>query len=411
MTLRHVGILGITLALIIALIGIYRFRSSETSPLVFSPTQVLSSSWYTYKKLYVDPNTFRTIDRQRADVTTSEGQSYTMLRAVWEGDESTFDGAWIWTKTNLARPSDHLFAWIWGTRSDGTGGVLTSQNGENSASDADTDVALSLIFAYARWQDPQYLTQARNILNDIWNNEVISIAGKPYLAADSVEKTSPSPTIVVNPSYLSPAAYHIFATADPTHPWEALRTNAYSILSQSASLALDSSKSSSLPPDWVLVNKKTGEMTAAPAGTADTAFGFDALRVPFRVALDQVWFHNPSATKFLKSMSYLGSAWNSSGALAASYSHDGTPLLSGQSAAMYGGTLGYFMASDPEAANRIYRSKLLSLYDATIGGWSPTLSYYDDNWAWFGVALYNGQLPNLAEGLPPSAFTQYSLAL
>jgi endo-1,4-beta-D-glucanase Y len=404
--MKTIGYVGLGVVLVILIAALYRYRSSTTGPLVFSPTQVLSSSWYVYKKLYVDPTSFRTVDHARGDVTTSEGQSYTMLRAVWQGDETTFDGAWDWTKKNLARPTDHLFSWIWGTRPDGTNGVLAGQSGQNSASDADTDIALSLVFAYARWQDPAYLAQARAIITDIWDNEVITIHGKPYLAADNVEKSTSSASAVVNPSYLNPAAYHVFASVDPEHPWDMLRANSYAILTSSATLALDDAKSAGLPPDWVAVDKTTGAMQAVSSPNADTSFGYDALRVPFRVALDAAWFHNPQATTLLKSFSFLSSAWNADGQLAASYAHDGSVALSAESAAMYGGTLGYFLAADPETASAIYRKKLLALYDANTGGWTPTLSYYDDNWAWFGVALYNGALPDLTARLPKTAFIE-----
>jgi endo-1,4-beta-D-glucanase Y len=404
--MKTIGYVSLGIILAILIVAFYRYRNSATGPLVFSPTQVLSSSWYVYKKLYVDPSSFRTIDHARGDVTTSEGQSYTMLRAVWQGDETTFDGAWGWTKQHLSRSADHLFSWIWGTRPDGTTGVLITQSGQNSASDADTDIALALVFAYARWQDPNYLKEARATISDIWDKEVITIQGKPYLAADNVEKSTNATSIVVNPSYLSPAAYHIFASVDPAHPWEQLRANSYALLATSAKLALGEAKSDGLPPDWVAIDKTNGAMQAVPSENADTSFGFDALRVPFRVALDATWFQNPQATDLLRSFSFLSSAWNADGQLAASYAHDGSPALTTESAAMYGGTLGYFLASDPEMASTIYREKLLSLYDATTGGWSPTLSYYDDNWAWFGIALYNGQLPNLTARLPRTAFIE-----
>jgi endoglucanase len=73
---------------------------------------------------------------------------------------------------------------------------------------------------------------------------------------------------------------------------------------------------------------------------------------------------------------------------------------------MYGATIGYFMVSDPKAAKDIYAKKLAYLWDADKNAWKETLSYYDDNWAWFGIALYNNLLPNLAATLPPSALSK-----
>jgi hypothetical protein len=36
------------------------------------------------------------------------------------------------------------------------------------------------------------------------------------------------------------------------------------------------------------------------------------------------------------------------------------------------------------------------LFSPDSNTWKITLGYYDDNWAWFGIALYNNLLPNLA---------------
>jgi endoglucanase len=64
---------------------------------------------------------------------------------------------------------------------------------------------------------------------------------------------------------------------------------------------------------------------------------------------------------------------------------------------MYGGTIGYFMINDPSSADEIYEQKLKTLYDQDSNSLRTPLSYYDSNWAWFGLALYNDLLPNLAE--------------
>ena len=137
MLAKLVGYLAVGIALV--LVGVVAYRTTLPAPgaLTFSPTELLAATWQSYKALYVDA-TYRTIDKQRG-VTTSEGQSYTMLRAVWMGDKATFDGSWKWTRENLARETDNLFAWLWGAKSDGTNGVLSP----NSASDADSDIALA----------------------------------------------------------------------------------------------------------------------------------------------------------------------------------------------------------------------------------------------------------------------------
>jgi endoglucanase len=75
---------------------------------------------------------------------------------------------------------------------------------------------------------------------------------------------------------------------------------------------------------------------------------------------------------------------------------------------MYGGTIGYFILSASSTAADIYSRKLAFLYDPGADKWKEPLSYYDDNWAWFGIALYNNLLPNLAAQVPFSSFKQSS---
>lgn len=381
--------------------GFLAWRNERT--LIFSPSQLLQSTWLTYKDEHVEKGTYRTIDNARGDVTTSEGQSYTMLRAVWMGDKETFDGAWQWTQDNLFHTDDHLFAWIWGKRSNGTYGVLIDQNGENSASDADQDIALALIFAYSRWQDPTYLQSAHNIISDIWDKEVVDVNGTPYLAADNVEKNSTSPQIIINPSYLSPAAYRIFAQIDTAHPWNKVVDSSYLVLNQSMQANLGKTKTVSLPPDWIALNRTTGTISTPASG--DSNFSFDAMRVPWRLALDWQWFADPRDKEILSNMSFLSSQWDSFESLASSFGHDGTVVNPNEAPSIWGGTIGYFVVADTKDAKQVYQKKLTALYNPGANTWNESLLYYDDNWAWFGIGLYNGLLPNLSSWLPKGALT------
>jgi endo-1,4-beta-D-glucanase Y len=396
MVTRLLGYILILAALIVAGVVIYRGSRQAEVPLVFSPTQILAATWLSYKNSYVEKGTFRTVDKQRNNVTTSEGQSYTMLRAVWMGDKETFDGSWKWTQDNISHTGDKLFSWLWGKQQNGTYGVLVAQNGQNTATDADQGIALALVFAYARWQDQAYLTSARAILNDIWNKEVIVIHGVPYLAANSIEKTSLSPWAVVNPSYLSPAMYKVFAKVDGTHPWQQLADSSYTLLQQSMALTLDKETSANLPPNWIQIHKTTGAIAPIAGVNVDSNYGFDAMRVPFNLALDWQWFGDSRDKTVLSQMSYLSKEWEKKNALASVYAHDGSVVAAAEAAAVYAGDIGHFMLGNQAQAKKVYEEKLLYLYDPGQNTWRQPLSYYDDNWVWFGIALYNQLLPNLA---------------
>jgi endoglucanase len=316
-----------------------------------------------------------------------------MLRAVWMDDRPVFDKSWHFTKTNLQRP-DHLFSWKYGSLGGDKYGVLVDQGGQNSAADADSDIALALLMAYSRWNEPGYLQDAQKLITAIWKEEVVTVNRKPVMAADNLEKNNPN-SIIINPSYFSPAAYKIFAKIDPLHDWNGLAANSYSLLEQLSDIPLDK-RSSGLPPDWAEMNRASGSLQAPANGALDTNFGYDAFRVPFRLALDYEWNKDDRAKQVLSRFGFLQKQWDETHKLKAVYSRDGVVVSNYESPAAYGAMIGYFKVIKPSAAHDIYESKLKVLYDPDNQSWQdPAPGYYEDNWAWFGLALMQGALPNL----------------
>lgn len=395
---KSVLVIGIGLVLIgVVMLGIRKYYDNPDRdlPMVYAQNAMLYNLWHEYKVNNLEPSSHRTLDKSQANITTSEGQSYTMLRAVWMDDKTTFDQSWQFTKNNLQHSTDHLMSWKFGKRSNGVYGVLLDQGGQNSASDADSDIALSLIMAYKRWNYDPYLYEAKQIINGIWENEVVLIKGKPVLTANNLEKNSKT-TVVVNPSYFSPYSFKLFAKIDPRHDWQGLVDNSYALLSQSATAKLDKNTSSGLPPNWFLMNRASGAILPG-SNNLDSNYGYDAMRIPFRLALDYKWFKDPRDKNLLDSFGFLGRQWDEEGSLATIYSHDGNVIAGYESPAMYGSAMGYFTVSEKGKAADYYKHKLQVLYNPDTINWTRPLSYYDDNWAWFGLALYQNSLPNLAE--------------
>lgn len=357
---------------------------------------MLDALWADYKAHDWEAATGRAFDNQNGGVTTSEGQSYTMLRAVWENDQETFAKTWGWTRVNLQRP-DRLLSWRWGRRADGSMGVLTAEGGQNTASDADSDAAWALLMAGARWHQASYAAAGRAMLAPIWNEEVATVQGAPVLAADNLEKTSRSPTMLVNPSYFSPAAYRVFAREDKAHDWQALATNSYAVLRRAGAHEPDAGSSAGMPPDWVAMDRHTGALQP-PGGGKSSDFGFDAMRAVWRTALDAQWNDPRPARQALGSWGFLGEQWQQHGRLAAVYGQDGSIKADYPSVAIYGGTLGYFQFEQPAQARAVVRSQIMPLYDPHTGRITRELNYYDNNWAWFGLALYSHALPDLDGG-------------
>lgn len=385
----------LALAVAIAIFVIYKNSMASQVPIVFSERNMLNILWQDYKNEYIEKETGRTLDKQQNNITTSEGQAYTMLRAVWMDDKETFDKALKWNADNLKRKEDNLYSWLFGQKTNGSYGVLTERGGYNSATDADIDMAVALLFAHNRWGQDEYLSTAKNIIKDIWTKEIVIVGGKPYLAANNLEKFS-SAKPIINPSYFAPYAFRMFDIVDPEHDWMAVVDSSYDLLEKTASSTLGASSTSGLPPDWIVLNKSTGQPEQTNIANLSSNFSYDALRVPWRIALDHVWFKEPRAKAYLDKLEFLSAEWKNKHLISSVYGHDGTTIAEAEAPAMYGGAVGYFLVSDPEAAKDVYNEKLKFLFNQDTNSWKSPLSYYDSNWVWFGMGLYNNLLPELS---------------
>jgi endo-1,4-beta-D-glucanase Y len=371
-----------------------KIKMTNGAPLVFANNRMLLELWSRYKQTTLEPGSLRSLDKSQNSITTSEGQSYTMMRAAWMDDMDTFETSWNWTKQNLQR-EDKLMSWKYGQRQDKSYGVLIDEGGQNTASDADSDIALALVMAAGRWHEQKYLDEAKQIVAAIWEQEVVIINGKPVLLANDLEKNNLQ-SVIVNPSYFSPSAYKVFQKLDKGHDWNALVNSSYEILSASANAPLDKKYAAGITPDWIRIDRTTGNIIPAPEYTSN--YGYEALRTPWRLALDWKWTKDSRAKEVLQKYDQtIDKNFSESGELSAVYAHDGTPAADYESPAMYGTVQSYYDVVNPEKAKDFYEKQLLPYYDPDTQSWKTQLSYYDDNWVWFGMALHDGILINLTE--------------
>ena len=390
---QRFGLILIVIAILIVGGVLYVNSAARQSQPVFSDNAQLSALWKVSKTNTLDATSGRTIDKTQKNLTTSEGESYTLLRAVWNDDRTTFDKSLGFTNDNLRR-TDGLFAWRYGDLGGGKYGILTAEGGDNTASDADADIAMALSFAATRWQDEKYLAQARATVQAIWTQEVVTIQGKPYVVSNNLEKDNPS-TVLINPSYLSPAAYRIFAKIDKLHDWNAVLDSSYTLLDRVTNKTLAGQLSVGLPPDWIIMDRKTSVLTAPTATNITTNYSYDAMRTPFRLTLDYEWNQEPRAKAVLSKMSFLGQQWTKNQVIKAGYSQGGAVSADYESPAIYGASSAYFKVIDTANYEALYKTKLQVLYSANTQSWKDQLQYYDDNWVWFAMALHDNYLTDL----------------
>jgi endoglucanase len=359
---------------------------------------VLANAWESYKKRFVKDG--RVVDPKAGDLTTSEAQAYAMLRAVYMDDQEAFDKVWSWTQKNLQVRGDGLLAWNYGETADDGLGVADP----NSAADADTDAALALLFAARTFGDAAYEEEAVGILNDVWAQETAFVGGQRVaVAGDWARGDSDTFRPVVNPSYLSPYAYKIFAEADPYHPWSALVDSSYTILERIAQ-SPELGGTIGLAPNWVALDPSTGQPSPANLDTLPASeFSFDASRIPWRISLDALWFGDPRAERALNRLSFPRKELGREGRLLASYYLDGTPAADYEATSLYAGLLpGLLFNGDPALAHRVFTEKILGAYNTTGSEgayWGEDRDdYYNQNLAWFATAVMDGSMGNLYAG-------------
>jgi len=207
--------------------------------------------------------------------TVSEGIGYGMLLAAYAGDKTTFDALWNFWKAN--KDSRGLMNW----KLSGCSGV----NGSNSATDADEDAAMALIIAAEQWPSATspytYKTEASTIIasiraSDIDNSTNQILNGDAWGTGNTCR----------NPSYLAPAYYREYAKIETSQStfWN-------NTVSKSNSMLLTNRNATTgLVCNWMDNNGNPNNCNG------NQEFGYDAIRNPWRMAVDVLWYGTSTAT-------------------------------------------------------------------------------------------------------------------
>jgi endoglucanase len=339
--------------------------------------EALRAEWRRYVRAFLQSDG-RVIDRADADVSTSEGQAYAMVRALWCDDRETFARVRAWTIDNLqGGDPDKLPAWRWGRTADGAWRVLDPA----PAADADTWMAWALLRAGERWKKPAYRAQALRLMQRIWEDEVAEFGGlRVLLPGPWARGTSP---VRVNPSYWLPFAWRAFASADSEHAWAQLTRDVY--------VLWDACRSpSGLLPDWCWLDPETGTQAAPPEGeAARLASGYDAFRVAWTLAADARWSGDPLARAQLEPWARLADSWSERRPIPAVHHPDGTAREPWGYLGLYGALLPAWSLLRPVRAGQIYAEEVQPVREGTPDP-RAARDYYAHNWVWMGLALWSG---------------------
>jgi len=244
---------------------------------------------------YEESGNYARIKWDETDKTVSEGVAYGMLMMVYFSDATTsyqshFDKLWAYYQKNVNERG--LMRW----KIQGFGNYIE----ENAASDAEFDAAVALVMAHYQFgstSSKNYLDTAGKLIAKIRQHEI---------SPNNLHKPGDVWDVSRNPSYISPAAFEIFKEVEPCQTakdkWGLVVTANYKLLKDN-----QNKRSDKLFSDWCRDDGTPSNNTGATGTSSD--YGYDAARVPWRVAWANAWYGHADAKTLLSAIntSYLNS--------------------------------------------------------------------------------------------------------
>lgn len=368
--------------------GVAFWRDAPTVAINKFEPAILRDSWEGYQRNFMVAG--RVCRPKNNNDTVSEGQAYAMLRSVWMRDKNVFDACYRWTEKNLSRSTrtgDHLLAWNYGRRPDGTFGVLDW----NAASDADLDYALALLLAASCWGEtapadlPDYRNKALLVIADIRKHEVISLQNGEHLLLPWPVQSSAAFPYEVNPSYFSPGHYHLFAEVTGDLFWSGLADSTYGQLERLMT-RLGSLEGCGLVPDWCMVDR-TGAFT--PSASRGTASSWDAFRIWWRLRIDYNITNSIDARRMLltRLVPFLQKhEQNGRPRLDVECDYTGNILKSNEASGIGGIYAWSLYGLAPKYAQAIHL-RMNAFYLPGKSAYGDEKDYYGNSWAWFAEAI------------------------
>ena len=222
--------------------------------------------------------------------TVSEGIGYGMLITLFQGDWDAFNRLWIYSQAyrNSAYASGRgLMPWL-------TASFSWDIPDESSATDADLDIATSLILAYYMSGNTAYLNDALTLIAALWNNEVNLSNHLLYSGDTPTWKAAANPSY--NLSYFSPVALRLFALVDKNHDWTSVLNAQYTYMLNVQAAG------TGVFPDWSDGSCNAINPPNNSAKTTYWTFNKESVRIPWRIAWDYYWFSDERAAEVLNTL-------------------------------------------------------------------------------------------------------------
>jgi endo-1,4-beta-D-glucanase Y len=331
----------------------------KTTSDVASDVESVYQSWLS--RYYREQDSLARITWDNDSQTVSEGIGYGMLIMVCMDNAQNntrpkFDKLWRYYKK--FRDNDSVMNWKI------NGFTSVADDGSSGATDAEMDVATALVLAFRQWGDSAYCRDAQTLINAIWTYEVNS---NGYLKPGDIWDN------LKDPSYFSTGGMQLFQSVD-AHDWSTVMANSFSLLKKVCQ------DTTGLPPDWC------SEDGASITGE----FGWEAVRVPWRMAWAYSWFgqqdaaeidakivtwirtetqNDPTAIKSLYTRAGVAQSDTANTAFTGALTCAGMPSVANQDWVNAG-----FTATKNALANTYYKKTLQVLYMLLLSGNFPLMT-------------------------------------
>ena len=342
--------------------------------------------WEHYTAQFVDGNSGRVIDHARADITTSEGQTYALFFAVVDNDRPRFDRILHWTEDNLAGGdlASYLPAWSWGKTASGEWKVIDP----NSASDADLWLAYDLLEAGRLWHDPRLEQLGSVVADHIAHSEVALVQGVgTVLLPGPTGFHLSSGAYVLNPSYAPPQVLARLATAAPSGPWASIQQSLPTILAQSSPQGFAT--------DWVQAQPNRVTPSPSPEGLTSgkketTASGsYEAIRVYLWCGMADAG--TEGVRQDLQAISGMATYLAHNTVPPARVDGNGNVVDPSGPVGFSAAVLPYLIATGHGAEAAVQKNRMGAALNAANGLYGKTPMYYDQNLALFATGWMEGR--------------------
>jgi endo-1,4-beta-D-glucanase Y len=326
------------------------------------------------------------IDSNMSDArTVSEAHGYGMLlTAYYAGYDASakteFDGLYYYFIAHQSETTPYLMAW-----SQAKDSACTNNQGPDSATDGDLDVAYALLLADKQWGSGgaiNYKAEAKKVINAIKAGETTQSA---YVNLGDWTGTTGAFGNSTRSSDFMPGHFASYAAATGDATWTTLLNKSYTTMQQ---VQAGSAPSSGLLPDFIKSPTSNPKPVAANflEGANDGKYSYNACRDPMRIAIHYLTTGDARAKTLVQKMNVFIKSKTSGNPddIRAGYALSGTPL-SGSDYFTNAFAAPFAVSAMVDASNQTW---LNQAYDAVVA--QAPEGYYEDTIKMLALTMLSG---------------------